>query len=183
MSKAFFGFIFFLVTISIFKFLPFHLAGFSFLVLIGVVIVKWPKYKEELIINSYRQRIEDVFIIGRKKDGTPWEIPAKFKHLVVQVKWNKVMEHVARHQYYMEQAENDYYNDDKLPSAKRLQVIGLIKGDGEFVYESDAEFLERCIDTFIDRGVLRHKTIRKQKPEYYHTQLNFQKGKNWKTDN
>jgi hypothetical protein len=181
MSKIFIGIVYFIISVSLFKFLPLNFAGIANIVMAMVAIIMWPKYIAERTINSYRSRIEDVFIVGKKKDGTPWEFPAKFNHLIVQVPWNKVMVNVAKHQYYLEQSKNEYYNDMKLPKSQRLQVIGLIQGDGEYIYEDDEGFVDRCIDRFVSRGTLRHKTIRSTKPEYYHENLNFQKGENWKT--
>lgn len=128
-------------------------------------------------LRSYENRYEHIYVISNSRDGDViWFDDYELDSLIVRADFEKVMLQVKEEKKWLERSRNDFYIGEGLSERNRLQVVPIIFKDGEFINESWGEFRERVRREVMESRKQRHKQLRKAGLEYYHRNMNFQKG-------
>lgn len=155
-------------------------------IIVGIVAIiaryYHEQYKHRKLLESYRDRQEDIWIAGLHPKGGRWlDIPNEFvRDLLVFVPHNDVIARVESEKALLAASGNVRFNDPALTEDQRIQVNYFLFQDYYCVNESwEEDYPARIIEQVQQRRAKMHKAIGEMDITFYNMMLNEQKGVEW----
>ena len=168
------GAIFSLVLIH---FLGLAFGGIAAVMSFGLFFLAGERLEYYQTRNEYVNRHENVYVISRSPETEERiSLPNSISSLVVHCSFFEVINTVEKCKEWLRVSNNRFYCDADLQDFEKLKVLWFIFQDGENINETWKEFRKRVIEGIKEDRQMRHKVLKKARPDWYQKYGNFQKG-------
>lgn len=176
-------------TVSLFSFLlcavlmlkfGFLFGGIASLVTIVAAVLLVNRIEYVMTLNEYAKEYENIYVISNHpKTNEAVVLPEDLDELAVQSSFKDVFNTIDEQRYWLTEAQNPFFVDEKLKEEQKLQIVPIIYKDGQFVNETWSEFRSRVISEIKEDRAKRHAMLKATDDVWYQKHSNNQSGIAW----